>query len=71
MLSTIMQGVKTMKENKEYSQAIAQAKKNLADLNERGADAISGDVLEFMNSILTFEEITITPKKKLQTFTDK
>lgn len=71
MLSTIMQGVKTMKENKEYSQAIAQAKKNLADLNERGADAIGGDVLEFMNSILTFEEITITPKKKLQTFTDK
>lgn len=60
-----------MKENKEYSQAIAQAKKNLADLNERGADAIGGDVLEFMNSILTFEEITITPKKKLQTFTDK
>ncbi len=46
-----------MKENKEYSQAIAQAKENLADLNERGADAVGGDVLEFMNRILTPEEI--------------
>lgn len=46
-----------MKENKEYSQAIAQAKENLADLNERGADAVGGDVLEFMNSVLTPEEI--------------
>lgn len=46
-----------MRDNKEYSQAIAQAKENLADLNERGADAIGGDVLEFMNSILTPEEI--------------
>lgn len=46
-----------MRENKEYSQAIARAKENLADLNERGADAVGGDVLEFMNSILTPEEI--------------
>lgn len=46
-----------MKENKEYSQAIAQAKENLADLYERGADAVGGDVLEFMNSVLTPEEI--------------
>jgi DNA-binding XRE family transcriptional regulator len=46
-----------MKENKDYSQAIAQAKDNLTDLNERGSNAIGGDVLEFMNSILTPEEI--------------
>lgn len=46
-----------MRDNKEYSQAIAQAKENLADLNERGVDAVGGDVLEFMNSILTPEEI--------------
>ncbi len=46
-----------MKENKEYSQALTQAKENLADLNERGVDAIGGNVLEFMNSILTPEEI--------------
>lgn len=45
-----------MKTNKEYSQAIIQAKENLADLNERGSDAIGGDVLEFMDSILTPEE---------------
>lgn len=46
-----------MRESKDYSQAIAQAKENLADLNKRGTDAIGGDVLEFMNSILTPEEI--------------
>lgn len=28
-----------MRINKEYSQAVKQAKENLADLNERGADA--------------------------------
>lgn len=46
-----------MRDNKEYSKAIAQAKENLTDLNERGVDAVGGDVLEFMNSILTPEEI--------------
>lgn len=45
-----------MRTNKEYSQAIVQAKENLADLNERGANAIGEDVLEFMDSILTPEE---------------
>lgn len=28
-----------MRTNKEYSQAVKQAKENLDDLNERGADA--------------------------------
>lgn len=46
-----------MSENKDYEQAITQAKANLADLKERGASAIGDDVLEFMNSILTPEEM--------------
>ena len=46
-----------MRTNKEYSQAVKQAKKNLADLNERGIDAVGGNVLEFMESILTPDEI--------------
>lgn len=46
-----------MRTNKEYSQAVTQTKENLADLNERGADAVGGDVLEFMESILTPDEI--------------
>ncbi len=45
-----------MRKNKEYSQAIAQAKANLDDLNERGTDAIGGNVLEFMESVLTPDE---------------
>ncbi len=53
----IEKGVKVMSENKDYEQAITQAKANLADLKERGASAIGDDVLEFMNSILTPEEI--------------
>ncbi len=46
-----------MKADKEYTQAIAQAKENYSDLKERGADAIGGNALEFMESILTPEEI--------------
>lgn len=46
-----------MKADKEYAQAVAQAKVNSSDLNERGADAIGGNVLEYMESILTPEEI--------------
>ena len=53
----IEKGVKAMSENKDYEQAITQAKANLADLKEGGASAIGDDVLEFMNSILTPEEI--------------
>lgn len=43
--------------NKEYSQAITQEKENLTDLNERGAEAVGGNVLDFMESILTKDEI--------------
>ena len=46
-----------MKADKEYVQAIAQAKVNYSDLNERGTDAIGGNVLEYLDSILTPEEI--------------
>lgn len=46
-----------MKADKEYAQAVAQAKVNYSDLNERGADAIGENVLEYMESILTPEEI--------------
>lgn len=46
-----------MRTNKEYSQAITQAKENLFDLSERGADAVGGNALEFMKSILTSDEI--------------
>ncbi len=46
-----------MRTNKEYLQAVAQAKEDLTDLNERGADAVGGNVLEFMESILTPDEL--------------
>lgn len=46
-----------MSKTTEYSKAIAQAKENLADVRERGADAIGSDALAFMQGILTAEEI--------------
>lgn len=46
-----------MRTDKEYSQAVTRAKENLANLNERGADAIDGNVLEFMENILTPDEM--------------
>jgi DNA-binding XRE family transcriptional regulator len=52
----ILKGAKTMKTDKEYAQALAQAKANTENISERGADAVGGDVLEFMDSLLTPEE---------------
>ncbi|HCC35999.1 MAG TPA: hypothetical protein DEQ02_10405 [Ruminococcaceae bacterium] len=46
-----------MRANNGYTQAIAQAKANLADLNERGGDAIGWDALEFMQGLLAPEEV--------------
>lgn len=46
-----------MKANKEYTQAIEQAKANLADLRERGEEAIGGDALELIRSYFTSEEL--------------
>lgn len=43
-----------MSDNKEYM----KAKDNYNDLKERGADAIGENVLDFMDSLLTPEEIT-------------
>ncbi len=43
--------------NKGYAQEIETAKENLADLQKRGANAVGGEVLEFMDQVLTPEEI--------------
>jgi len=43
-----------------YRQAIDQAKANLADAKERGADAIGGDALGLMRELLTPEEIAVS-----------
>ncbi len=53
----IRRGATTMGISKDYSTAIEQAEKNIADIKERGADAIGSDVLEFMDSLSTPEEI--------------
>lgn len=45
-----------MRADNEYTQAIEQAKANMADITERGASAIGGDALEFIDTILTAEE---------------
>jgi len=45
-----------MKANKDYTEAIAQAKANLADLRERGTDAIGGDWETLRKELLTPEE---------------
>ncbi len=38
-------------------EAIKQAEEEIADIKERGADAIGSDVLEFMDSLSALEEI--------------
>ncbi|MDR1206322.1 MAG: hypothetical protein LBL26_12745 [Peptococcaceae bacterium] len=43
--------------NNQYVEAIKKAKANLADLRERGEDAVGGDALEFIDGFLTPEEI--------------
>jgi DNA-binding XRE family transcriptional regulator len=48
---------KTTKIDKEYAQAIEQAKANLADIRERGEDAIGGDALELLKSYFALEEL--------------
>ncbi len=45
-----------MKADKEYTQALEQAKANRADIATRGEAAIGGDALEFMDTFLTAEE---------------
>lgn len=43
--------------NKEYLKAIEQAKESLMDMSERDSDAVGGDALEFMDAILSPEEV--------------
>lgn len=47
-----------MRANKEYSKALEQANANMADIKERGDNAIGSDVLEFMDNFLNSEEIS-------------
>lgn len=46
-----------MKANKEYALAVEQAKANFVDFQERGNDALGGDALALMDSLMTAEEI--------------
>ena len=46
-----------MKNDKDYTQAIKQAKDNMDDVNARGNEAIGDDALTFMDNLLTPEEI--------------
>ena len=43
--------------NKEYEQVLRQSEINLTDAKERGGDADGGDAIEFINGLLTPEEI--------------
>lgn len=53
----IKRGAKTVKTDKNRLKALAQAKTNIADIKVRGEDAIGTDALEFMDALLTPEEI--------------
>lgn len=46
-----------MTTDKEYIQTLEQAKVNMADVMKRGDDAIGANALEFMDALLTDEEI--------------
>ena len=46
-----------MRMSNEHEQALERAKENLADLQDRGEDAIGGNVMDLFNEILTPEEI--------------
>ena len=43
--------------DEEYARAIDKAKDNLADVRERGPAAVGSDALEFIDSLLSPEEI--------------
>lgn len=46
-----------MKNNKDYTTAIKEANRNMDDTKKRGSEAIGTNALEFMDSLLTSEEI--------------
>ncbi len=45
-----------MKKDKNYTLAIEQAKENMDDIKTRGNEAIGGDALDFIDTLLTPEE---------------
>lgn len=46
-----------MNNDKEYTKAIKQANKNIKDIKKRGSEAIGTNALNFMDKLLTLEEI--------------
>lgn len=46
-----------MKTDREYAKAVEQAERNIAEIKECGSDALGSDVLEFMDSLSSPEEI--------------
>ena len=53
----IRKGARTMRVSKEYNAAIAQAKNNMTDVISRGNEAIGENAIDFINSLLSPEEI--------------
>ena len=47
-----------MMRDRDYERVINKAKDDLADFQERGADAVGADALGFMDDLLTPDEIT-------------
>ena len=47
-----------MKSNSNYAHALKQANANMADVKKRKASAIGDDALEFMDALLTDEELS-------------
>ena len=52
-----------MNKDKAYQEAIAIAEANLADARQRGDDALGGDALAHLDSLLTPEEIAASDLK--------
>ena len=51
----MLKGVKRM--SKDYNKAIKEAEEKLIDVKKRGQDALGDDALEFMNSLMSSDEI--------------
>lgn len=51
----MLKGVKRM--SKDYNKAIKEAEEKLIDIKKRGQDALGDDALEFMESLMSSDEI--------------
>lgn len=51
----MLKGVKRM--SKDYNKAIKEAEEKLIDVKKRGQDALGDDALEFMDSLMSPDEI--------------